>query len=97
MHSSSDLPGIGNTAPRIFFSLFCCSLGVKIHDYGQLCAVFIYNYIKCKCNLFTHKVPRSSRNSFKGVRAFQVELEFVNVVFCGGRNTGEPGEKPSEQ
>ena len=25
------------------------------------------------------------------------ELEFRNVDFCGGRKTGEPGEKPSEQ
>ena len=28
---------------------------------------------------------------------FQIELEFGNVGFCGGRKTGEPGEKPSEQ
>ena len=52
---------------------------------------------KCKCNLFTHEAPKSSRNSFKGVRAFQVELEFRNVGYCGGRKTGVPGEKPSEQ
>jgi len=24
-------------------------------------------------------------------------LEFGNVGFCGGRKTGEPGKKPSEQ
>jgi len=24
-------------------------------------------------------------------------MEFENVGFCGGRKTGEPGEKPSEQ
>jgi hypothetical protein len=24
-----------------------------------------------------------------------IELEFRNVDFCGGRKTGEPGEKPS--
>ena len=24
-------------------------------------------------------------------------MEFGNVGFCGGRETGEPGEKPSEQ
>jgi len=24
-----------------------------------------------------------------------VELEFGDVGFCGGRKTGEPGEKPS--
>ena len=52
---------------------------------------------KCKCNLFTHEAPKSSRNSFKGVRAFQVELEFRNVGYCGGRKAGVPGEKPSEQ
>ena len=28
---------------------------------------------------------------------FQIELEFENVGFCGGRKTREPGEKPSEQ
>ena len=28
---------------------------------------------------------------------FQIELEFGNVGFCGGRKTREPGEKPSEQ
>ena len=27
----------------------------------------------------------------------QIELEFRNVGFCGGRKTGVPGEKPSEQ
>jgi hypothetical protein len=26
-----------------------------------------------------------------------IELEFRNVDFCGGRKTGEPGEKPSWQ
>jgi len=28
---------------------------------------------------------------------FPIELDFRNVDFCGGRVTGEPGEKPSEQ
>jgi len=28
---------------------------------------------------------------------FPFELEFRNVDFCGGRKTGKPGEKPSEQ
>ena len=27
----------------------------------------------------------------------QLELDFENVSFCGGRKTGEPGEKPSER
>ena len=31
------------------------------------------------------------------LHCFQVELEFGNVGFCGGRKTGVPGEKPSEQ
>ena len=31
------------------------------------------------------------------LHSFQVELEFGNVGFCGGRKTGLPGEKPSEQ
>ena len=35
----------------------------------------------CRCNVFTHETPKSSRSSFKGVRAFQVELEFGNVGF----------------
>ena len=39
---------------------------------------------KKNCNLFTHEVPKSSRSSFKGVRAFRVELEFENVGFARG-------------
>ena len=31
------------------------------------------------------------------LHCFQVELEFRNAGFCGGRKTGVPGEKPSEQ
>ena len=33
----------------------------------------------CKCNLFNHEAPKSSRNSFKGVRAFLVKFELGNV------------------
>ena len=31
------------------------------------------------------------------IHCFQIESEFRNVDFWGGRKTGEPGEKPSEQ
>ena len=31
------------------------------------------------------------------IHCFQIKLEFRNVDFCGGRKTGEPGEKLSEQ
>ena len=31
------------------------------------------------------------------LHCFQVELEFRNVGFCGGRKTVVPREKPSEQ
>ena len=51
------------------------------------------NKCKCNCNLFTHEAPKSSRNSFKGVRTFQVELEFGKVGFYGGRKTEEWPEK----
>ena len=74
----------------------------KMHGYSQFSfwistalAKISFSHIvingpkKCKCNLFTHEVPKSSRNSFKGVHAFQVELYFRNVGFCGGRKTGE--------
>ena len=33
-------------------------------------------------------------NSFKRVRAFQIELEFGSVGFRGEGKTGLPGEKP---
>ena len=33
-------------------------------------------------------------NSFKRVRAFQIELEFESVGFRGEGKTGVPGEKP---
>ena len=31
------------------------------------------------------------------IHCFQIELEFRIVDFCGGRKTGEAGEKPLEQ
>ena len=34
-----------------------------------------------KCNLFTHEAPKSARNSFKGIRAFQVELKIWKCWF----------------
>ena len=30
-------------------------------------------------------------------RVFPIELEFGSVSFYGGRKTGEPGEKPSDE
>ena len=33
-------------------------------------------------------------NSFKCVRAFQIEVEFGSVGFCGKGKTGAAGEKP---
>ena len=33
-------------------------------------------------------------NSFKRVRAFQIELEFGSAGLCGEGKTGVPGEKP---
>ena len=57
----------------------------------------------CKKNVNVNVIclPKKHQSAlgtrFKGVRAFQVELEFENVGFCGGRKIGEPGEKPSEQ
>ena len=38
--------------------------------------------------------------SVDSIDIFQVELEFENVCFCGGRKpikTGVPGENPSER
>ena len=52
----------------------------------------LHNLLQC-----TRSTKELSRNSFKGVRVFQVELEFGSVRFCGGRKTGQRGEKPSEQ
>jgi len=31
------------------------------------------------------------------ILCFQIELEFGVLVFCGGRKTGEPRDKLSEQ
>ena len=46
-------------------------------------------------------LTRVAHNSLKTDKPvaleFPIELEFRNVGFCGGRKTGEPGEKPSEQ
>ena len=48
--------------------------------------------------LFFTRVAHNSHATDKPVALeFPIELEFRNVDFCGGRKTGEPGEKPSEQ
>ena len=31
------------------------------------------------------------------IHCFKIELESRSVAFCGGRKSGEPEEKPSEQ
>ena len=36
-------------------------------------------------------------NSFKRVRAFQIQLEFGSVGFRGEGKTGVPGEKPGSK
>jgi len=44
------------------------------------------------------RVTHNSHTTDKpGALVFLIELECRNVDFCEGRNTGEPGEKPSEQ
>ena len=47
--------------------------------------------------VYPPRTKELSKNSFKGNYAVQVELEFGNVGFCGGRKTGVSGEKPSEK
>ena len=41
--------------------------------------------------------PSVARTVINGGPDVQIELEFRNVGFCGGRKTGDPGEKPLEQ
>ena len=44
------------------------------------------------------RVPYNSHTTDKPMALeFPIELEFRNVNFSGGRKTGGPGEKPSEQ
>ena len=44
------------------------------------------------------RVAHTSQATDKPVALeFPIDLEFRNVDFCGGRKTGEPREKPSEQ
>ena len=42
-------------------------------------------------------IPSVARTVINGGPDAQIELEFGSVGFCGGRKTGEPGEKPSEK
>ena len=41
--------------------------------------------------------PSIARTDINGGPDVQIELEFRSVGLCGGRYTGEPVEKPSEQ
>ena len=50
----------------------------------------------CLCLLCLTRVAHNSLATDKPVALeFPIELEFGSVGFCGGRKTGEPGEKPS--
>ena len=48
-----------------------------------------------------HYIMREACNSLATDKplalGFPIELESRSVDFCGGRKTGEPGEKPSKQ
>ena len=41
--------------------------------------------------------PSVAKTVVSGGSGVQMVLELRSVGFCGGRKTGEPGEKPSEQ
>ena len=83
---------VNDTKSLVWMKMFCFVFAeVKMETFEN---VWVRkNKCKYNCNLFTHEAPKSSRNSFKGVRAFQVELEFGKVGFYGGRKTEEWPEK----
>ena len=88
---------------------FLCSVTPRFEfdTNWMICMVkysFLYIPIKGQPTLFIYlfiyltRVTLNSRVTDKPVALeFHVELEFRNVSFWGGRKTGEPGEKPSEQ
>ncbi len=53
-------------------------------------------YCNCKCNLFTHVTPKSLE-LVETCTCIEDRNGIWSVGFCGGRKTGEPEEKPSEQ
>ena len=70
-----------NSSMRVLMSNKKWSLGFKIK----------INFV------FTRVTHNSHTTDIPVALEFPIELEFRNVDFCGGRKTGEPGEKPSEQ
>ncbi len=54
---------------------------------------------KCASQVYHHniKIILEIKQYQSCGSSIQVKLEFGNVGFSGGRKTGEPGEKPSEQ
>ena len=52
-----------------------------------------FDYLRSRIVGSGRPFPRARVSTFD----VQIELEFRSVGFCGGRKTGDPGEKPSEQ
>ena len=47
---------------------------------------------KCKCKFVYPRTTKELRARYK-VHVYEIQLELRSVAFCGGRKTGEPGEK----
>ena len=58
---------------------------------------FLYNNNNNNQLCLTRVAHNSLKTDKPVALEFPIELEFTNVGSCGGRKTGEPGEKPSEQ
>ena len=52
------------------------------------------NVMQCNVSRLHTENQRAPKNSFKRVRAFQIEFESRNVGFWAEGKTGVPGEKP---
>ena len=65
---------------------------IEMNDFKMLGPAF-----KVLADLITIMEFQWNPRGGSSLHCFQVELEFGNAGFCGGRKTGVPGEKPLEQ
>ena len=63
----------------ILMVLFCCP--ITDHVKNKMSMQFVYQ-----------SITKELSARYK-VYVYEIELEIRSVVFCGGRKTGEPGEK----
>ena len=106
-----NLPNFIQSVRLLGFSVFLLNSSTVWNRFVTFCVHHIWNFLKLHSVARKLYIPykydqvenekfverRRAITFFSCSSSILIELEFGGVGFCEGRNTGEPGEKPSEK